>query len=239
MTAVTPSRNTPPAGTAPPTAVRPSVPMLAGSLPAAAVLLMLGEVLTPAGLDKPTTTIPAALKAVSIGAAHSTQLYTSNLLVIFGLAALAVSFVGVASLVRSRDATLGAVAAGVGGLAAFCGALANMLVGFNVAAAATAHTSPTAAAQVLVSADTSAVSTVLLVAYLGGGLVAVVLLTTALWRSRTVPRWLTVLFGVGLLVATASRPGVAAIPLQLPFAIAMVVLAMRIARPDASPSNRW
>ena len=56
--------------------------------------------------------------------------------------------VGVASLVRSRDETLGGVAAAIGVLAAFCGALANMLVGFNVAAAATAHTSPTAAPQV-------------------------------------------------------------------------------------------
>jgi hypothetical protein len=197
---------------------------------AAAGLLMLGEMLTPTGLDKPTTTAPAALRALSIAAAHSSRLYASNLLVIFGLAALGVSFAAIATLTRNREATLGSAAAVIGGFAAFCGALANLLVGFNVAAAATAHTTATAAAQVLVSADTSAVSTMLLIGYLGGGLVAILLLGTALWRSRTVPRWLPVLFGFGLVVAAASRPGAVAIPLQLPFAAAMILLASRILR---------
>jgi hypothetical protein len=120
------------------------------------------------------------------------------------------------------------VAAVVGGFAAFCGALANMLVGFNLAAAATAHTSPPAAAQVLLSADTSTACALLLVCYLGGGLVAIGLTTSVLWRSALVPRWLPVLFGVGLIVAAASQPGFVAIPMQLPFAAAMVLLARRI-----------
>lgn len=203
-------------------------PVLALFLPLAAAFLMLGEVLTPKGLDKPITTLTAALKVVPIGAAHADQLYFSNMLVILGLGALGVSFSAIARLARDRDAVIAAAAATIGGLAAFCGALANMLVGFNLAAAATAHVTPGAAAQVLVSGDTSAVSKVLLAVYLGGGLVAIIMAVIAMWRSNTVPRWLPVLFGLGLIVAASSRPGVIAVPLQLPFALAMVLLATRI-----------
>ena len=196
--------------------------------PLAAALLMLGEVLTPAGLDKPTTTVGAVLKALPIGAAHSTQVYVSNLLVIFGLGALGVSFPAIATLAGERRAVVGTAAALLGGFAAFCGALANMLVGFNLAAAATAHTTAAAAAQVLVSADTSVVSNVLLIAYLGGGLVAIILTVVALWRSEMAPRWLSILFGLRLVVAAGSRPGITAVAQQLPFAAAMVILAGRI-----------
>src|SRR4051812_34779641 len=150
--------------------------LLAAFLPIAAVLLMVGEVLTPSGLDKPTTTPPAAMKALTIAAAHPSRVYASNLLVIFGLGALGVSFAAIATLTYERNPPLAMTAAVIGGFAGFCGAVANMLVGFNVAAAATAHTTTAAASQVLVSADTSAVSTLLLVGYLGGGLIAILLL---------------------------------------------------------------
>jgi hypothetical protein len=189
---------------------------------------MLGEVLTPKGLDKPTTTLSAVLKALPIGAAHSTQLYASNLLVIFGLGALGVSFAAISTLADRRNASIATAAAMIGGVAAFCGALANMLVGFNLAAAATAHTTEAAAAQVLLSGDTSSVAKGLLTVYLGGGLLAIILIGLALWRSTTIPRWLPLLFGLGLALAAASQPGLAAVPLQLPFAAAMVILAARI-----------
>jgi hypothetical protein len=197
-------------------------------LPISAALLMVGEALTPRGLDKPTTTVADALKAVPIGAAHPSQVYVSNLLVIFGLGALGVSFVAIATLARRRDAAIAAAAAVIGGVAGFCGALANMLVGFNLASAATAHTTPLAAARVLASGDSSAAAAALLATYLGGGLVAIVLTGVCLWRSGSVPRWLPVLFGVGLVVAAGSRPGVTAVAVQLPFAVAMVLLATRV-----------
>jgi hypothetical protein len=214
--------------------------VLAVFLPISAGLLMLGEVLTPKGLDKPTTTLGAVLKTLPIAAAHSSQLYFSNLLVIFGLGTLAVSFAGIATLARERDVALSIAAALIGGTAAFCGALANTLVGFNTAAGATAHTTPAAAAQVLLSANTSAVSKTLLVVYLGGGLLAILLTGIALWRTKTVARWLPVLFGLGLVVAASSRPGLIAVPLQLPFAVAMIVLAARIwnnAQSTTTPSS--
>jgi hypothetical protein len=206
----------------------PGAFVLAAFLPAAAALLMVGEVLTPKGVDKPTTTLASALKALTVGAGHSSQVYFSNMLVIFGLGALGVSFAAIATLATRRDAGIATAAAVIGGTAAFCGALANMVVGFNLAAAATAHTTPAAAAQVLVSGATSAMSNILLAAYLGGGLVAIVLTGIALWRSNVVPRWLPVLFGVGLVVAATSRPGLTAAVVQFPFAVAMVILATRI-----------
>ena len=60
----------------------------------------------------------------------------------------------------------------------------------------------------------------------------------ALWRSRSVPRWLAVLFVVGLEVAqqVSSAGPVLVVLFMLPFAVAMVLLAARIwqaaARPD-------
>jgi hypothetical protein len=58
----------------------------------------------------------------------------------------------------------------------------------------------------------------------------------ALWRSRTVPRWLAALFTVGLEIAEAqSATGPVVILFMLPFAVAMVLLAARIWQP-AAPS---
>src|SRR5207302_9778091 len=161
-------------------------------------------------------------------AAHSSQLDVSNLLVIFGLGALAVSFAAIATLADQRNASMATAAPLVGGLAAFCGALADVVVGFNLAAAATAPTTQAAAAQVLLSGDNSVVANVLVAAYLGGGLVAIILIGIAVWRSDSTSRWLPILFGLGLALAATSQPGLVAIPLQLPFAVVMVFIARHI-----------
>jgi hypothetical protein len=52
----------------------------------------------------------------------------------------------------------------------------------------------------------------------------------ALWRSRSVPRWLAVLFSAGLEVAqqVASIGPVRVVLFMLPFAVATVLLAARI-----------
>src|SRR5206468_5004204 len=71
--------------------------------PIAAALLVTGEALTPKGLDKPLTSMAAAAKALPIATAHSGQLYFSNLLVIFGLAALGVTFAAIGTLASARD----------------------------------------------------------------------------------------------------------------------------------------
>jgi len=90
--------------------------------PLAAFLLLVGEALTPKGLDHPISMSRAA-KELPIAKAHLNQLYVSNLLVIFGLGALGVSFAAFAVLVRERGSTIATVAAVVGGTAGFCGGL--------------------------------------------------------------------------------------------------------------------
>jgi hypothetical protein len=61
----------------------------------------------------------------------------------------------------------------------------------------------------------------------------------ALWRSRRVPRWLAVLFTVGLEVAEAqSSKGAVVILFMLPWAAAMVLLAARIWQSAAPPAAR-
>jgi hypothetical protein len=60
----------------------------------------------------------------------------------------------------------------------------------------------------------------------------------ALWRSRRVPRWLPILFAVGLAVAAVAPAGMVAVPIQLPFAAAMVILASRIWQTAAVPAGR-
>jgi MFS family permease len=220
------------------TATRHRTAVLAVFPVAAAALLMLGGALTPHGLDKPITTITTALREIPIAHAHANRLYASNMLVLFGLGALGVTFAAIATLAREQDALLATIAALFGGLGAFCGALVNMLVGYNLAAAATANTTPIAAAKVLVSANTSIAAVMLFAGYLGSLLIATVLAGIALWRSQTVPRWLAILFTVGLLIGATAPPGIINVVLSIPFAIAMVLLATRIHGANNTPAEQ-
>jgi len=202
--------------------------------PLAAFLLLVGEALTPKGLDHPISMSRAA-KELPIAKAHLNQLYVSNLLVIFGLGALGVSFAAFAVLVRERGSTIATVAAVVGGIAGFCGGLANVLVGYDLAATANAHTAPAAAEQILVSANRGWAFDVGFVGYLGGLVVATVLTTVALWRSRAVPRWLPILFVLGVVLGALAPAGIVSIPLQLPITVALIALAIRIWRTTTPP----
>ena len=74
--------------------------------------------------------------------------------------------------------------------------------------------------------------------YFLGIFVAPVLMGFALWRSRSVPRWLAVLFVIGLEVALQqSSSGVVAVVFMLPFLLAMVLLAARIWQAGALPAD--
>jgi hypothetical protein len=207
--------------------MRVRIRLLALFLPLAAVLLVVGEALTPKGLDHPIST-SRAIKELPIAAVHSGRLSTSNLLVIFGLGALGVSFVAIATLVRERGSALATAAALVGGLAGFCGALANVFVGYDLAAAAASHATREAAIKVLVAANRGTTFDVIFACYLGGLVLATLLTAAALWRGRAAPRWLTVLFVVGVALGGVTPAGIVSIPLQLPIAIALIALAIRI-----------
>jgi hypothetical protein len=179
-----------------------------------------------------------AFQVLPIAARHPAQLYLSGSLTIAALGALAVSYAAIAAPVRDRGWLLATVAALLGGLGAFCGAIVNVLVGVNLATAASAHMTHDAAAQFLVTSFSSVSSQAFTFLYFLTEYAAPVVMRLALWRSRNVPRWLAVLFTVGLETAEAqSASGPTVIWFMLPFAAAMVLLAARLwsaATPPAS-----
>jgi hypothetical protein len=208
-------------------AVRTRRRILALALPVTAVLLLFGGALTPEGLDRPVTSLAGALRELRIAAAHHGQVYFSNVLVIFGLGALGVSFLTIAVLASDHDRVLATTAGVIGWFGAFCGAVANVLIGFDLAAAAAVHV-PSTAAPILVSASTATAAWVFFTGYFAGLPVAVILTGIALWRSPGMPRWLPVLFVVALLAGALAPPGIVSVPLSLPFVIVMMLLARRI-----------
>jgi hypothetical protein len=187
-------------------------------------MLCVGSALTPAGLDLPITSTSTAARMLTIAADHVGRLYLSNLLLLLGLGVLAVSFGSMATLVRSRGAALATVAAVIGGFGCFCGALGNVLPGFNLAGVVSANVRRTSAEAFLVTTFTSSVGRFIFVGYLLGMLLGAVLMAVALWRSGRIPRWLPLLFVLGLGIATFAPAGPRAIPVQLPFLVAMVLL---------------
>jgi hypothetical protein len=214
--------------------------VLALFLPVAAALYISAEALNPHGTDQPISTRAVALKELPIAIHHPGQLYVSGSLTLLALGALAVSYAAIATLVRKRGSAIATVAALTGGIGAFCGALVNVLVGYNLAAAATAHMSPDAAAQFLVTTFSSRAYQVFAAVYFISIFAAPAVMGFALWRSRSVPRWLAVLFFAGLELAQqlGSIGPLRVILLTLPFAAAMTLLAARIWRAAAPPGSR-
>jgi pimeloyl-ACP methyl ester carboxylesterase len=116
--------------------------VLAIFLPVTAVLYISAEALSPKGTDQVISTTATALKVLPIAARHPAKLYLAGLLALLGFGGGAVSYAAIAALVRNRGSALATVAALIGGLGAFCGAITNVLVYPNLAAAATAHLTP-------------------------------------------------------------------------------------------------
>ena len=125
--------------------------VLALFLPIAAALYISAEALTPKGTDQLIQATATAFKILAVAANHPAQLYLAGSLALLALGALAVSYAAIATLVRNRGSAVATVAALIGGIGAFCGAIVNVLVYPNLAAAATAHLSAGAAARFLVT----------------------------------------------------------------------------------------
>jgi hypothetical protein len=210
--------------------------VLALFLPIAAVLYIGGEAVSPRGTDTVLDTMATALRVVPVARQHPAQLYLASSLVLFGLGALAVSYGAIALLVRERGATLATIAALAGGLGAFCGAIANVFAYPVLAATASAPVSAGSAAKVLVTAANSRFVETFEGLYFATEFLAPLLMGIALWRSRAVPRWLAVLFFAGLEVAE-QMGSYGPIVVLLPFAAAMVLLAVRIWRGAAVPAS--
>jgi hypothetical protein len=213
--------------------------VLAIFLPVAATLYIGGEALSPKGTDQVATTTATAFKMLPIAAQHPAQLYLASYLVLLGLGALAVSYGAIATLVRGRGYVLATVAALLGGLGAFCGAIINVVAYPSLAFAATAHVSRGAAGKLLTTAFNSGFGHVFLYVYFASEYLALLLMAIALWRSRAVPRWLAALFFVGLGVAQQMGSyGPIVVLYMLPFAAAMVLLAAKIWRAASGPADR-
>jgi hypothetical protein len=213
--------------------------VLAIFVPIAAVLYISAEVLSPKGTDQVVTGTATALKLLAIAARHPAQVYAAGTCAVLGLGALAVSYAAIAALSRGRGSALATVAALTGSIGAFCGAITNVLVFPNLAAAATAHTTPGAAAQFLVTTFNSGFGQAFQYAYFLGIYAAPLLMGVALWRSRAVPRWLAVLFFAGLEVAQQQgSSGPVVILYMLPFAAAMILLAARIWQAASLPAGQ-
>ena len=213
--------------------------VLALFLPIAALLYISAEAFNPKGTDQPITSTATALKVLPIAASHPAQLYFSGSLSLLALGALAVSYAAIAMLVRHRGWVMATVAALLGGIGAFCGAIVNVLVGVNLAAASTAYITQGAAARFLVTTFNSEFWHVFSVLYFLGIFAAPLLMAIALWRSRAVPRWLAALFFAGLEVAQQmGSMGPIVVLYMLPFAAAMILLAARIWQPAAVPGGR-
>ena len=218
-------------------AVRARLRLLAGFLPVTAVLYVSAEALDPRGTDVLVTTTATAFKVLPIAASHPAQLYLSGTLSVLALGGLAVSYAAIAALVTSRGWVVATVAALLGAVGAFCGAILNVLVGVNLAAAASAHMTQEAAARFLVTSFNSGPGQVMVYAYFLAEVAAPVVMGVALWRSRSVPRWLAVLFTVGLAAAEGqSSRGPIVVLFMLPFAVAMVLLAARIWQAAGRPA---
>jgi hypothetical protein len=213
--------------------------VLALFLPVAAVLYIAAEAVSPKGTDKVASDTATALNLLAIAAKHPAQVYAAGTFAVLGLGALAVSYAAIATLARGRGSAAATVAALTGGIGAFCGAIVNVVVFADLAAAATAHLAPAAAAAFLVTISSSGFAYGFMAVYFIGIFAGPALMGFALWRSRAVPRWLAVLFFVGLELAQQQiSSGPVVIVYMLPFAAAMVLLAARIWQAPSQPASQ-
>ena len=210
--------------------------MLALTLPLTAALYIGAEGLDPKGTDQIITTTAIAFKVLPIAARHSNQLYLSGSLSELALGAVAIAYAAIAILVRKRGSTAATVAALIGGIGALCGVIVNVFVGINLAAAATAHVTRDSAARFLIANFKSGPGQAFTDVYAFSEYLAPIIMGVALWRSRRAPRWLAVLFAVGFELAeqTASVGLSKVVLLMAPFAVAMVLLAVRLWKTEES-----
>ena len=211
-------------------ALRTRQRLFALALPLTAALYIGAEGSNPRGTDQIVTTTAVALKVLPIAARHHAQLYISASLTELALGAVIVSYGAIAMLIRKRGSTAATAAVLLGGIGAFCGVVANVLGGINLAAAASAQVSREAAARILVTNFNSVPGQVFTDVYAFSEFVAPIIMGVALWRSGRVPRWLAVLFALGFeLAEQTASVGLARVVLQMaPFALAMIVLSVHI-----------
>jgi len=210
--------------------------LLAIWLPITALLYMGTELLNPKGTDQLITTTATALKVLPIAAKHSSQLYLSGS---SQKSRWRRSPLRISRSPRWCDvavSTLATIAAIVGAVGAFCGVVANMFGGINLAVVSTARLTNLQAARFLTTSFNSSTGKTFLDVYVFSEFLAPVLMFVALWRSRLVPRWLTILFVVGFELAeqTPSAGTVRVVAMMALFVVSMTLLAVWIWRSAGS-----
>ena len=205
--------------------------LMAVSLPIAALLLTIGEAVMPKGLDNQSSDLASVTKQVVIAGQHVGRFYVASVLIMFGLAALAVSFSAIATLITRRGAALATIAAVIGAVALTCGIIANTAVNYALAGAASAHPDAEVAGRMWLHVDSSAITNAISVLYFFGLIVATALAALALWRGKAVARWIAVAFALTSYVALFAGPGVVpGVPQSLPFVAVMIYLGVRVWR---------
>ncbi len=203
--------------------------ILALSLPLAAVLYIACEASAPRGSDQIIGSLSDAHRLLAVASNHPAQVCMSGAFGIVSLGLLIIAYMAIAGLVKGRGAKLATIAALIGGLGAFAGAITNVFVFPVLAAAASSHISTAAASQFLFTAFTSRFVEAFSFVYFLSEFIAPFLMGLALWRSKVVPGWLAALFFIGLQVAELMTSGGPIVILfMLSFAIAMFLLAGRI-----------
>jgi hypothetical protein len=211
-------------------ALRTRQRLFAQAPPLAAALYIGAEGINPRGTDQIITTTSVALKVLPMAAKHHTQLYISASLTELALGAVIVSYGAIAMLIRKRGSSAATAAVLLGGVGAFCGVVANVLGGINLAAAASSQVPRDVASRILVTNFNSVPGQAFTDVYAFSEFVAPIVMGVALWRSGRVPRWLAVLFALGFeLAEQTASVGLARVVLQMaPFAFAMIVLSVHI-----------
>jgi hypothetical protein len=209
--------------------------LLAATVVAAPVLLAVGNATLPKHTFVFTGTKEHALGALAATDAAPGRVRLAGLVLIVGYTLLAAAFCAVASLVRGRGGIAATAGAALGVIGSVGAILVTCWIALSVYAASRADIPADAKAGYLVSlVKTTGLGNAAGLPFLGGLFLGGVLMGVGLFRSKTVPAWLAVLFPICLIPATLAAPqdimgGLLALPLV---AVSILLSRALLARVD-------
>lgn len=202
----------------------------------APVLLALGSLLVPGGVDSKADTLRESVAQLQMAGAHRGQVFLAFLLHVFAGLLLIPAVGGLTRLVQERGAalaTIGGVLAGIG--AGFIAALAA-LFGLTAYFATATELDPAALAQYQFVMKQDPGAFVLFFVFLLFPL-GMLLLVVGLLRARTVPGWQPWLLLIATVVGFFSEGGVVGAAGGLPLVVALTMLALRLWQPHREPGT--
>ena len=183
----------------------------------------------PSGLDQPIRSLSTARSQLTKAIAVPNRVYDASATIIVGIGLLVLAFTAIALLTNGREGAGAAICAVLlAGLAGVCGVVTNSLVNLNLAGLADSRLPTDAASRALYTVNRGAVPTTFLVLYVFGFAVASIVMAVALWRSRSIPRWVAAAFPITLVLGSLAPPGLGGVLLSVPFALVSLYLARAI-----------